>query len=356
MSANIIINKIKFSVFGRGYDDDRGNSGTGEIIKVNNLRFNAISGAFDDTGNYCWIMNASTYDSYLSYGVHKLDVSNDWAEVSQSIIPENVEVIVCHPSNVVNNIGLVFANNGNGSDVILFDLTDDTVINSGTYEEMPVVLQDKGPYEVQMVGDYIYVMNKNNGVLYALYTTDMSISKYTTGDALRGFINNSTIYAYHGITWFSDYLRLYKLGMDLSQIWEIMAPTSGSDGFPNVEIDGFAGNGYIYLPAKVNGKWRIGQFKTNSSTDFVTPRPARTFGDFEDRPVLYRSVMFSDGKTRATLFTNLGVYVTDFDSVVYVCPNSDFHLYGHGTPICMNEKYILALIDGMSGMRLYEYG
>ena len=324
MSASIDIGKMKFSVFGRGYDDDRLDSGNGDVIVVDKIPFLANFGAIDETGQYAWLANGSD--------VKKYDLT-DLSEVSQSIL-SNVGTSLYHPCNVDNNYGVAFQ----GSTCTIFDLTDDTVIISGTVT-YPVNLKS----DVILDGTKIWFVTEGQGrstnYVYSLDITDLTMTQTTWSDTgVIGFVTNSQICGYMPPQWYYQKEYIYGLSRDGSTLWTVTSAGQGSSAFPNIVSAGWCRNGRIYMPVLKYSSWRVGAFPFRA-TDYETPKPISIFGKFADMPVMASptirySVVHSNGKNKTAFGTGSGVYWTDYKDLVLISSDISF-------PVAMDDNTIL---------------
>ena len=348
MSANIPIGKLKVSVFGRGYDDDRGNSGTGTVDEV--ITMKAYSAAIDSTGAYAWIVTDS--------GLKKYRMS-DWTVV-ETDIPSGIAVF--HPCNVSNNYGLVLYPNEEDStylDAYIFDLTNDTLI---AHIETTIVTSGSGgliDWECVLISGKIYLINRHWGsnTNDKLLTFDIENEIYDDsivigGVGCNGFINNSLIYAIYTRPWFSDTTTAYAFNFSGSAVWS----NTGIDSNANISPWGFTGNGYLYLPVLSDGKWHWGVFNGTSNPTFRPVSPIRMFGEYDSTPSLapYISgnnrniyMSYTDGKTKGCALTSLGVIYTDFTDAVIIADKTI-------APIAMNDDVVLC--SDYANNKLYVIG
>ena len=336
MSANLTTHKIEFSVFGRGYDDDRGNSGGGNVQDSFDLPFTGYNAVFDETGQYCWIYvpGNGTYRQIL-----KLDTS-DFSEVEQTtIIPARADDnTLIHPVNTDNNIGILIRKTGfETRDVIIFDLTTDEILVQNTTQ---VSVEQYLNYECVVVGNTAYFSKWGQyASVFAIDLETASMTVYSTLEGLMGaggFIDDNTLFYNRVVQWFGDYEGLGGASYSFVNQWWYESDTPGGGTLPNISYDAICGNGYLYLPSYVNGKWGIGKYNGNASSDFKTPKPISFFGDtgekiqFIDRPV------YSNGKEYACMNTRQGIYVTDFETLTRLADTANFE-----RAIGMNDRYIM---------------
>ena len=353
MSATIDINKSKFVIFGAGHDYTLADSGIGEKDPLI-LYFGAYTAIFDRTDRYCWI-STSSYN--IQQGIHVLDMKNGWEEVEQDIIPTGITCLLLHPINVSNNIGIAILSN---SEVYVFDLTEGTIIKSGTIPGQ-LYVDVAMSSECYMFGDKIYFINATNINYHQLYTLDLDDFSltYSNNNEVVGFIDDDSIYTFHGLTWYADYYHAYSYDYALSNIqWEVMGAVPGSASFDDVYMpSNFTANGYIYAFTKAGtDKWKLGKYNASSAPDFITPSPQKLFGEFDIAvPTIWRNVIFSNTKRYAAFFIlNLGLFYTDFENVYKLDEPSSF-TYGQVFPLGMDEHYILIADGAYSYLKIYQY-
>lgn len=337
MSASIDIGKMKFSVFGRGYDDDRLDSGNGDVIVVDKIPFLANFGAIDETGQYAWLANGSD--------VKKYDLT-DLSEVSQTIL-SNVGTSLYHPCNVANNYGVAFQ----GSTCTIFDLTDDTVIISGTVTYPDVFVSD-----VYLDGTKIYfattAQGRSTNYVYSLDISDLSMTRITISNSgIGGFANADSLYGYTPPEWYYQPAYIFGLNKSGSTLWSVTSAGQGTSAFPNISMVGYARNGRIYLPTYKYSSWRLGAYPFRA-TDFETPKPIAVIGKFPEAPGLYSaqtqySVVHSIGKKKTSFGTDQGVYWTDYKDLVLL--NSEISF-----PVAMDDNTILCKASEESYTYVYR--
>ena len=309
MSANLIAHKIDFSVFGRGYDDARGNSGNGSKKAVTNLGWLWTTCAvFDETGQYCWVRtDASGNQALRKYR------TDTWDSVDAGNISTGYSYII-HPCNVANNLGYAW----NDSSSVLFDLTTNEIIVSSE-NHIPYA---SGRFECVLVDGKIRVttmgQSRATNHIYIIDTEDLSITDVTYTGGCCGYVNDSGIYCYYEPMWFSDHgWRSKKNAVSGADVWFVSSQGSGSGAFANSAWQGLTGHGNIYLPSYIGGKWVMGAYNASSTPDFETPTPSRTFGEFSTHPGFrgqYYSA-YTDGKELAAWTTDIGLFVTDFENL-----------------------------------------
>lgn len=334
MSATISKNKLKFSVFGRGFEDERSDSGEGVDTDSLDIPFRCNSALIDTTSTYIWLVKST------DGGIYKYDLAT-MTEVSQTAVPSGGHTYspyLIHPSNTDNNIGIamVFDNGASKSYWYFFDMTDDTLI--GTCElagwKTPAMA------DAIIVGNKVHVCERaylrTNPTCYHVNLDDMSITlDQTSGIASCGFVDEDTIYAYYPPEWFYQTKKNYGKDLVWNTVWECTASQGGGSGFPNIDQAGFCGNGFVYLPTKKNGAWRFGVYNGNSYSDYNTPKCIRTFGKFDSVPSISKAPVYTNEKTRICFATNSKLYVTDTEDVELITD-------GNYVPYCMNDNYIIA--------------
>ena len=346
MSATIKEGKMCFSVFGRGYEDTRTDSGAGVEEEVD--RHWLLNGGMvlDSTGQYLWIAKDGDVNNRM---ILKYDLES-FTDVGQTVVTAKDSYRIFHPSNVPNNYGVIIS----GSAWYVIDLTDDTLICSGADN-----LWFGYWYDCILVDDKIYAISLQNGrVNTNLVTIDLTNqtatkSVITTNRSTVCFASDSSIYSYFPIQWFTDYKKVYLTDLSGNQIWEETASQAGSGGFPYVAQCGFGGNGKIYLPTKIYGAWRLGEYSVSSAPDITTPKPKRFFGKFKSEPSLEingkprRGIAYNDGRTRVAFTTDIGVYVTDLEEVELLTEDTNVLVS------CMNDTHVVC--TSATGQYIYVF-
>lgn len=325
MSANIDIGKMKFSLFGRGYDDDRLDSGNGDVIVLDSIPFAADFGAIDETGQYAWLASGN--------GVHKYDLT-DLSEVAQTILTANTPTTLYHPTNVPNNYGIAFQ----GTTCTVFDLTDDTIIRTGTVSN-PVSASN----DTYLDGNIIYFVTVAQGRstqnIKSLDITDLTMTNVAVSNVGScGFTNKNILYMYQPPEWYYQRAYIYGINKAGSTIWTVTSAGQGSSAFPNIGASGFTGKDHIYLPVYKYSAWRMGVFR-NQPSDFETPKPLSIFGKFPSMPTLANvtikySVAHTNGRTKTAFGTDQGVYVTDYKDLTLLDSEISF-------PVAIDENTLL---------------
>lgn len=345
MSANLVIHKVEFSVFGKGYDDDRGNSGTGVVDEEITLQ--AYSAAIDSTGTYAWIVTGS--------GLKKYRMS-DWTVVASDISGACRGVF--HPCNTSNNYGLALIQNGSACDAYIFNLTDDTIYATIS-TPITHTSGDLIDWECVLISGKIYLLNRHWGsnANSRLMTFDIEDETYDQsvvigGVGCNGFINDSLIFAEYTREWFYQTSTAYAFNFSGSAVWS----NTGIDNNSNLSPWGFTGNGYLYLPVKIDGTWHWGVFSGASNPTFQPVLPIRYFGTYSSAPSLApyiagnnrnMYITYTDGKTKGCALTSLGVIYTDFTDAVIIADKTI-------APLAMNDDVVLC--SDYANNKLYVIG
>lgn len=326
MSANIAIGKLKFSLFGHGYDDTRVDSGDGSTEELFEIPFGARMAAIDSTGQFAWLANSS--------GVKKYDLT-DLSEVSQSILTDGVDTAIFHPTNIANNYGIAFQNNT----VTVFDLTNDTIIKTGAASYSPM-----NPCDCIIDGNTVYFgtvnQGRTNNKTYTLDITTLSMTETSFNNmGVCGFANKNLLMAYYIPEWYYQFKRNYGIDRAGNAVWYVDALTAGGPGFPKCNQIGFASMGKMYRPSYVFGAWRMGVYGPNGG-DFETPKPIKTFGRFPAQPQLYTNnqsyaVAHNTGRTKVAFATSLGVYKSDYHDLTLMGSTINY-------PVALDDNTLLA--------------
>lgn len=324
---SLTIENEKFTIFGSGYEQTRNDSGEGmpepDIHLLNGINY----GAIDETGEFVWLSDGGN--------IYKFRI-RPWENVGHSIGSGSV----FHPCNVENNIGLASATSTNK----VFNLTTGEVIKT---------IESGGGFsgwkcDSILVDDAIYLNIRNtqrNGLsLYKVdienETVSLMLDEYNRLGC--GFVDDDTIYSVFQAEWFSDYTRIYGYGFSGGVQWSGVS-TDEDRLFSKVDTsNGICGNGFIFVPSLVEGKWRLGMYGGNSTPDFLTPTPIKTIGEFASKPSLewqFRNVdiCFNQGKTKCAFATSIGTFYTDFDKKLVKLSDtpSDF------IPLAMDDHTIV---------------
>ena len=347
MSATINENKLKFSVFGKGFEDTRSDSGEGADSDYRDIGHGCACAIIDSTDTYFWW--GQTAGSYPFEWCTKRRLS-DLQQLNQTIVPNDRATVLLHPSNTDNNIGVAIQDKG--QNVYVFDMTDDTLYCHIT---STVTNMQNDKCDCIIVDDKIYICERNmfqtTNRLWCIDLTNETFATYgTIGESSVGFVDNDTWYAFHQITWFSDSRRISGFSFDGNVQWSVTAPLSGDAGFPHLEETGLSGNGFLYLPVEMYGAWRLGMFRGNSTSDFQTPKPLRTFGKFNSRPAINTQSppYYSNERANAIMLFSDGLFVTDFKDVTFITNETWF-------PKAIGNKYVIARNYYNNTTRIFEY-
>lgn len=310
MSASIGVGKLKFTVFGLGYDDERGDSGTGLRDGGTILRQSAYA-AIDETGAYCWLVE------YQTGVLRKIDMLT-LEEVDKGELPDHCAYLN-YPKNVPNNLGIAY---DTGDDILyIFDLTTNEIISQGSVEYEPT-----GKEDCILVDDELRFFTLTQGrarnYIKTLSIDDLSMTSVDVNDTSAiGFTDNSHLYCFYPKEWFYQKHTLYLIDRAGNPTWSITDST-----FDNIQMSGLTRDGKIYLPCLINGTWVMGEFPQTPAPDVLTPAPIRTFGEFESAPgmIIQQSlyVTYSADRNMAAFSTNGGkLYITDFEDVYEIADN-----------------------------------
>jgi len=305
------IENLKFTIFGHGHDVVRNDSGSGRKAP-RTLNLSVQYAVIDENEDYVWFVT----NKCVKYR------TSDWTEV-ETDIDENI-VILLHPNNVQNNIGVGITSSNYA---YIFDLTDDSIINEGQLSTSYIAYIDN-PMDCIVVEDVIYFCTLWQGRvtnrIYWIDKTDMSNGDVRVDQrGFSGFVSDDIIYATNPVTTISEYERIYGYNKSGVAVWENRASIQGSGYFENVKLGGFGGNGKLYALTHINGKWTLGEYNALTAPDFNNPNPSKTFGEFEstlwDIPNVNRSfVAYSDEREFAIISTSEGVLFTDFNDCEFL--------------------------------------
>ena len=275
MSANLITHKIEFSVFGRGYDDDRGNSGSG-AKEPDHISYGVNSACFDTTGRYCWVSLSS---SGMMIGLRKLDVET-MTFVDQGNIPRVNNIY--HPVNVDNNWGVCFSDNT----TYIFDLTTNEIIYQisdskfgNTTANISVTLDEESN-----ILRFAYVEKASDNKYRQIFSYDIDNDSWSEvgwwDRACVGFIDVNSAYMHYYPVWFSSYYQAGSLNASGGTDWWVTAGISHKFDNLGGAMWGLVGRGKLFIPSYVDGAWVMGEYDASSAPDFLTPSPVATFGQF----------------------------------------------------------------------------
>lgn len=312
MSATIGKNDIKLSVFGRGFEDERTDSGTGESAPDEILNFPIYHACFDNTGAYCWLV-------VNNVGLVKYETET-WTDVGQSAVPSDPTVwtVLTHPTNVENNLGVAILDN---TTAYIFDLTNDTVVATIPFTSY---VSWGNTYDCIKVGDKIHIIhltkgNTNNNPLITLDLANLTCSFVNlSGSSDDGFISDSLLYKVYTREWFYQTSTAYGTYFDGTNDWS----TTGINRNDDVGQWGFGTNGRLILPVKAYGAWRFGIFDGTTAPVLVPPKPAKTFGRFKNMPDPYYAygfpwgLAYTDGRDKICVMTSEGLLYTDLNEII----------------------------------------
>ena len=336
MGATINPNKLKFSIFGNGFDDTRNDSGFGNVTYQKRIGYGASTAVIDENEEFFWITQSNGQLPFNYLGKGKI---SDLESVEITTIPTDTATKLYHASNVANNFGIAFQNFGANCDIYVFDLSTDEVFKHFTANLS--FLADIT--EVVKNGDDFYFVERGqtNGNVYKLdyanETFTLTGSRYMDNGKACGFVDVNTVYGFNNPVWFSDYKWRFGFTYNGSDEWAVRAPNAGSSGFQYCIERGLCGNGYFWVPCYIDGAWRWGKFDGNSSSDFVTPSPITTFGEFGSDPS-YDDYHFyyNDGRTWcAYVQSGLGMMLTNFDSIFSVTTE-------YWRPLAVSDHFVIA--------------
>lgn len=333
MSATINEGKMSFSVFGRGYDDTRVDSGEGAVEDYNRYAMGICSGCFDSTGQYLWL---GCYGNGHAAGLLKYDMDDDFTEVAHLVPTSSVATVVLHASNDNNNLGLAIQ----GSNWWVFDLTDDTVIASGTDANIPNYIDwNRLPLDC-VLDDTTFLMSgyrTTRGTRYC-YSLDYSDGTFTVTQlsgyqrAGGAFINEGLIYLYYPAEWNWSNDSISGVTPTGTQVWEFQ--TTGT--FQKIQMMGFGKKGRLYVPSLVYSSWRLGEYRGTEVPDFETPKPLKIIGKFASKPSISR-FEFSHEKKNVGFTTDIGVFVSDFEDMEKITDSSNA-VYAVSDKYCVVDK------------------
>ena len=331
MSANIT--DMKFSVFGRGYDDTRVDSGEGAIEDYNRYAMGICSGCFDSTGQYLWL---GCYGNGHTAGLLKYDMDDDFNELVHSVPTGTAPTVVLHASTSDNNLGLAFQ----GSNWWVFDLTEDTVIASGTDANIPNYIDwTRSPYDVALDDTkFLITLPRSQRGTQAVLVLDYSDGTFTRTvlsnyqRAGGAFINENLMYIYYPPEWFYQDAYISGTTPSATQIWGHQ--TTGN--YTNITMFGFGKKGKLYVPSLVYSSWRLGEYNGMRVPNFETPKPMKVIGKFASRPSISRFA-FSHEKKNVGFTTDIGVFVSDFEDMEMITDASDA-VYAVSDKYCVVEK------------------
>lgn len=307
MSAIIEVGKLKFSVFGKGYNDDRGNSGSG-IKEGEVLNYVSRYAEIDATGRYLWLSG--------DFGIKKIDTFT-WTEVSTGDVPNWMHYLN-HPKNISNNYGFVCDSSSSQETVgYIFDLTTNEIISSGemTYRPASGALEDCILVDDTLVFATL-VQGRASNYIKTLAIDDFAMTQSSgVGRSFVGFTDDTHIFCYYPKEWFYQDNNISLVTTSGSWVWDIQR-----NYFNYIAQQGFTRNGKIYLPSNVNGTWVLGEYPQTPAPDVDTPSPSKLCGRFDGFPnAVFEgglNIKYSTTRDIGLICTSdVGIYVTDFDDV-----------------------------------------
>jgi hypothetical protein len=334
------IENLKFTIFGHGYDATRNDSGSG--VENVDLPIKADMAVIDESGAYMWFRHPTE-------GLKKFS-TRTWEEVEQSTIPTNMGSIH-HPSNVSNNYGVAITSDT--FDAYVFDLTDDTLV--GIYTGLNSTLG--GTYDCILVDNTIYIIWLNLGNTWLdVHAIDLSGSSVVTtrtigGVGSCGFVTDSLIYSCYTREWGYQTSTAYCTDRSGNVLWS----NTGVNRNDNIGQWAIPSNGYLYMPVLIDDTWHYGVFDGTSNPTFNPVTPIRTFGSFENAPFPDRGgnnrrydLKFNHGRTRACLWTQIGLLYTDFHKVETITEENE-------VPLAMNDRFIITRDFDTYDVHVYGY-
>lgn len=322
---SLTIENEKFTIFGSGYEQTRNDSGDG----MNEPEIHPLStpthAVFDTSGEYVYFTDGN-------YNIRKFRI-NPWEEISVTLPKGRIY----HPTNVENNIGIIYQTSE--QKITVFNIDTEEILQSfasvGSYSYIADCMMD---------GDDVYLIQKTNGNASAqMRHIDLANETDTLSNlwgAVSGFVDTDTIYDYRAGAWWSDptYANGYSLG--LSSQWQGTYSTSAD--YP-VRFGGLCADGYLYLPTLINGEWVMGVYDGNSVPTFEpVPNPIRTYGNFGGDLSLVISgkqaffTCYNNGRTKGAFATTIGTFVTDFtNKLTKITDDKD-------QPLAMCDHYVVA--------------
>lgn len=340
MSATIPIGKLKFTVFGKGYDDERGNSGPG-TKETTILDWSTSYAEFDITGKYCWaVMNGNRLVKYET---------ETWTEVDKGSVDG---IWVGRPKNVVSNLGVSLL--GDGYHVMFFDMTTNEIIKTVEISSYVtgakyIVILDDNTVRLAM-----YNWGNANPHVYSINVdTETFNDVYFGNRTCAGFIDNNSVFCAYIRQWFYQRSTIHAYNV-ISGAEEWMSQEAEAGSF-TANVVGFGiADGNIYLPiASWNGKGVIGVFDGSSAPDISTPTPIRVIGDVYEGFTIDGAggVLFTTENEDACFRAGDGnIYMTDFNSI-YKVVNSNGISY---EPIAISDNMLLCR-KGVREMEVFEF-
>ena len=331
MSATIDVGKMRFSLFGRGYEDTRKDSGEGEIIQIVEPPIKGTSAIIDETKQYVWAVNGANVQPVFKYDITDLE---DWQDEGQTIITAKGGHLE-HPSNVDNNYGVHFPYPDTATwemTITVFDLTDDTVYYTFTESDNQFVGSFYGNNcDCILVDDKIYVASY--ALNFFLVCIDLTLGTLTftrfDNEYFYGFINDELMLTSNNPVWFSDTLAQYGEKFDGTKVWTVYGVEPHPAYHTYVTKTAICSNDFMYFPTYRGGHWRVAKYKGKSAPTFdPTPYYSADFGKFEGEladglEVSYMA--FDDGRNRCAFMYGYNLYVTeDFKDLMQLVESDDY--------------------------------
>ena len=349
MSATIKDGKLCFSVFGRGYEDTRVDSGEGVIDDYNRYGIAVNGASFDVTGQYLWL---GSIGNDPSKGLLKYDMDDDFNQIVHNVPTSAVETVMLHASNVANNYGLAVQY---GGDWFVFDMTDDTVIANGNNATLATkIAWSTQGYDCILDGTKFriihYLTSNGSPEVVTLDYSSGTVTTQVVGNPRSGgtFISENLIYLYYAPQWFYQYKYIEAKTSSDVQIWGNQATSGGSDGFGGMDLMGIGRKGQLITPTNFYSAWRMGVYNGTRTPDFETPKPIRVFGKFESQPTI-KSFVFSHEKARFAFNCDLGIFVSDFEDIEKISDITE-RVYA------VSDNYVVAEMGRLDAGHLHSIG
>lgn len=351
MSALIKEGKMSFSVFGRGYDDVRADSGEGAIEDYNRYGMGISNGCFDVTGQYLWL---ACYGNGHTAGLLKFDMDDDFNELSHTVPTSANDLLLFHGSNVANNYGLAIQ----GSDWYVFDLTDDTVIASGSDAILNNISWATNPFDCVLDGTTFrictYRTQNSSPTVYSLDYSDGTVTSLQIGANRCGgvFLTESLIYEFYTPQWFYQNYYIESTTPSGSAVWGYQALQGGISPYP-VNLNGFGKKGNLYIPSNVYASWRLCEYPAKGTPKiFETPKPKNLIGKFPSQPTINRFA-FTHEKERVAFTTNIGVFVSDFEEMERISESNEIVYAVSDNYVVVDKGYMDS--SHPSSIGIYKY-
>ena len=353
MSVTIGEKKLKFEVYGNGFENTRNDSGHGGTTNVRKVGYNSDSAIIDSSGEYFWHTQNSGMGTLTYIAKRRID---DLSSVSISPVPYSGGLLY-HPSNVENNYGIAIQNQSSANcDIYIFDLTTNEIFYHFNTPRPSSFYMAK-LVDCIMVGDdfYLALRGSGNAIIYKINIVNGTFiqngSAWFNNGHGCGFVDNNTLYGYNNPVWFSDYGHRYGYGLGGGIQWDVVAPSAGGGGFPNTNERALCENGYIWLPTYIDGAWRWGKYDGNTGAGMTTPSPIKTIGNFGETNPKYDDfyLAYTHGHKRVVyVHASLGMIDTDFKEI-------DFVTDEYWKPLAMNDNYIIATNRNETQTGIFKY-